>query len=76
MGVNLSIVIPTFNRYNEKAHSDERNGRDGRLVDAGIREESLASSTTMKNRFTILSVRSRLFVVILVRVESAKTLGK
>jgi len=69
MGVNLSIVIPTFNRYNEKAHSDERNGRDGRLVDAGIREESLASSaTTMKNRFTILSVRSRLFVVILVRV--------
>ena len=69
MGVNLSIVIPTFNRYNEKAHSDERNGRDGRLVDAGIREESLASSATiMKNRFTILSVRSRLFVVILVRV--------
>ena len=67
--MNLSIVIPTFNRYNEKAHSDERNGRDGRLVDAGIREESLASSaTTMKNRFTILSVRSRLFVVILVRV--------
>ena len=67
--MNLSIVIPTFNLYNEKAHSDERNGRDGRLVDAGIREESLASSaTTMKNRFTILSVRSRLFVVILVRV--------